>query len=599
MSSTVLGDKKLDRKAALEAVFRRRAEGKVWAFDAFPHQWDGACYGAVAKRWILGDEVGVGKTRTAIGWLDLVGAKKVVLVCEANIANQFAGEVQELAPHRKVVSLNGLSPETRHKKLDELAYTDAAVIVVNFEMFRTDRKALAKVTRWRADTLIVDEAHNLKATKTGNFKNIQIIAFFDNVCPRCNGSIEGLYDIPYYEQSGRKRPSACPSCGWRKGDETGAEYPSQLAEALSTKSLQNICFLTGTPILNNPGDLYALVHLIDPVTWPTYADYAKRYLEMNYASGRLEWKSGMLEVLRQELRGRFLQRKKTDVGEVLPNGDIRMPNGSIIPQQRVKHISVEMDPQRYPLQFRTIRQITERAMIQLSNGDQHNIMAVIAVMTRKRQANVWPAGIEIRDTDKDSPTYGDVLFSVGDEVRESAKLDVIEQQIFELWQQGKRQLAFSQFTTALDELEKRLVRRGMRVARMDGTVTKKQREVVKTDFDRKKLVGKPKYDVLLAQYRSGGTGLNFTAATEVHVIDEEWSPGKRTQAYGRTHRIGQDEESTVYVYRLRGTIDQWLANLIHSKERMIKDFEDGAVVSLGKDEVSTGLIEGMKDGSIL
>ena len=597
MSTQLLADTKAERRARIEGIFQQRAEGKPWLEGIFDHQWRGACYGAVAKRWILGDEPGLGKTRTVTGWMDLIGARRIILFAEANVAGQFADEIRELAPHRRVVALNGLSRDSRHSSIDDLPFLQQAVVVVNFEMFRRDRHALAKLARWRADTVIVDEAHNLKATKTGTFKDVQTVVFYDNTCRECKGPIEGLYDEQYWEEYGRKKTKPCPTCGWTKPSPSTeaaslSGYPHRLAKALSTKSVQNLALLTGTPILNNPGDLYALIHLIDPVAWPTFEGYKKLYLEQNYFTNRWEWKDGALEALKSGLKGRFLQRKKADV---FTRDDERggwiLPNGGFLPDQSVQVIDVELDRKRYPLQYRTIRQITERAMIELDSGEQANIMAIIAVMTRKRQANVWPGGIEIKDKD------GEVLFSVGQEVQESAKIDALVDNVAHLWQQGARQVVFSHFTTALGELEKRLVRKGLRVARLDGSVTKKYKDGVKEDFYLAKTPGRGRYDVVLAQYRSGGTGLNLTAATETHILDEEWSPGKKAQSYHRTFRIGQVSKTRVWVYRLRGTIDQWLANLLDQKEEMIEAFEGSVTVT--KSDLKNGLLEGMRDGSIL
>lgn len=595
-TTATLADTKVERRRQLEELFRARAEGKPWLEGIFQHQWRGACYGAVARRWILGDEPGLGKTRTLTGWLDLIGSRRVVLFAEANICDQFADEIRDLAPHRRVLSINGTKPDARHAVLDDLPKYPQAVVVVNFEMFRRDRHALAKLTRWRADTVVVDEAHNLKATSTGTFRDVQTVVLYDNTCRKCGGRIEGLYDEKYWEEYGRKKAKPCPHCGWKKpapiDDQELGEFPNRLAKTLSTKSVKNVALLTGTPILNNPGDLYALVHIIDPVTWPSYEGYRKRYLEQNYFTGRWEWKDGSLELLRAELKGRYLQRKKADVftRDEERKGWI-LPTGGFLPDQRVQVIDVTLDRERYPLQYRTIRQITERAMIELSTGEQINIMAIIAVLTRKRQANVWPGGIEIKDKD------GNVLFSVGKEVQESAKMDVLVENVVHLWQQGSRQVVFSQFTTALEELERRLVRKGLRVARLDGSVTKKQREIVKADFYAAKTQGRGRYDIVLAQYRSGGTGLNLTSATETHILDEEWSPGKRGQAYHRTFRIGQESTTRVWIYRLRGTVDQWLANLLDQKEQMIEAFEGSVTVT--KAELKNSLLEGMKDGSIL
>jgi SNF2 family DNA or RNA helicase len=99
---------------------------------------------------------------------------------------------------------------------------------------------------------------------------------------------------------------------------------------------------------------------------------------------------------------------------------------------------------------------------------------------------------------------------------------------------------------------------------------------VKLDFDRQYIKNNPEYQpkwqVCLANYRTGGVGLNFTAAVQVISLDSEWSPGKNEQSWGRVDRIGQTEESIVHVLRLAGTIDQWMDELIENKRDMIEGF---------------------------
>lgn len=74
--------------------------------------------------------------------------------------------------------------------------------------------------------------------------------------------------------------------------------------------------------------------------------------------------------------------------------------------------------------------------------------------------------------------------------------------------------------------------------------------------------------MVLVHYKTGGAGLNLTAAEVTHIMDEEWNAGKRDQAYARNHRIGQDVETDVYIWRAPG-VDMWMANLIAMKERMV------------------------------
>ena len=82
-----------------------------------------------------------------------------------------------------------------------------------------------------------------------------------------------------------------------------------------------------------------------------------------------------------------------------------------------------------------------------------------------------------------------------------------------------------------------------------------------------------KWDIVLAHYRKGGVGLNFTAATQMIILDGEWNPGKEDQAYGRINRIGQTEENTVHIIRILNSIDAWLADLVERKRTTIENFD--------------------------
>ena len=563
--------------AELEERYRKLAVGKPW-YDGsddvgavLPFQWRGALFGAGARRWILGDGMGLGKTRQSIGWLDLVQARKVLIVCQADICDQFAGEVMTLAPHREVINLYKKTPKTRHALMEEIMASDDMVVIVNFEIWRKDKDLLAKLMSWHMDTMIVDEAHNLKNTSTSNFKYIEMLIKVDNVCPRCKGSLKGLHDAD-------KKLKPCQSCGWRKGDLTPVRYAYKLDEWLSSKSLKNVCFTTGTPILNSPMDIYALLHLCDPLLFARKSQFLQSFCITNYHSGKVEFRDGQLDNLKPLIAGRFLARTREDAGIVLP-------------VQRKHIVRVDMDRESYKKQYKIVRQLSERAQIMLDSGEQMTIMHLIALITRKRQANVWPAGIELKNAD------GDVVFSVGKEVRESCKLDAALDQILQLHAEGRRQVVFSQFTTALEGFKDLLEENGLRVALLTGATPRKVREEVKNNFYLAR-GEEPKWDIILCNYKTGGTGLNLTAATATHIIDEEWNPGKRDQAYARTDRIGQELENDVYIYRIPASIDTWMSNTIHRKEQMVSAFQD----TMGDEDAemtAESLSEAMRTGAIL
>lgn len=573
------------KRRELEARFLEIAADKPWFVgtgndDAiFPHQWTGSCFAAVAKRVFIGDAMGLGKTREAIAYLDLVGAKRVILIAERNVAPQFAGEIEELAPHRTVIQLAGLTATTRRERLAKASRMEEAILVINYEMFRRDQESLIKVLAWQADTVIVDESHNAKSLKSSNFKMLQKLFFIDNTCEKCRSLITGV-----------SKP--CKACGHIQSlaGEKAKEQKSSLAHYLSTKSVQNVALMSGTPLLNSPEDLYSSFHLIDPVKFPTIDQFKRTFLKPSYAEGtrKMVFKRDGLEQLKPFIKNFYIARELEDVGEKVEGG-LLLPGGRFLPDQQEHIVSVDLDPEKYPLQYRTIKQVSEQARITLSSGEKATLMHMISIILRKRQANVWPGGIEIKDQITGAP-----IFSVGSEVQESVKMDACQEQIMAYLEQGHRQVVFSQFRTALEEFEKRLKKAGIRVVRFDGSTPNKLRNEIKNNFYRAK--GEtPKWDVVLVHYRTGGTGVNLTAATITHMLDEEWNDGKKQQAKARTRRIGQTEPSKVLIYRIPKTVDTFMANLIATKRRMA----EGLRRTMTNEELIRKVGEAIQNGEML
>lgn len=87
-------------------------------------------------------------------------------------------------------------------------------------------------------------------------------------------------------------------------------------------------------------------------------------------------------------------------------------------------------------------------------------------------------------------------------------------------EKGSKVLIFSQMVMVLDLLGEFLAARGFRSCRLDGRVSRLQRNVAINQFSN------PKEDmsVMLLSTRAGGLGLNLTAADTVIIFDSDWNP---------------------------------------------------------------------------
>ena len=153
----------------------------------------------------------------------------------------------------------------------------------------------------------------------------------------------------------------------------------------------------------------------------------------------------------------------------------------------------------------------------------------------------------------------------------SAKLQLLMNHIIEVTQEGHKVLVFSQFTSLLALVRKKLDQEGIVFEYLDGKTQDRKKPVERFQTD-------PKCPVFLISLKAGGTGLNLTAADYVFILDPWWNPAVEAQAISRAHRIGQSQK--VFAYRMiaRGTVEEKILELQKTKRELAE-----SIVSEDKD----------------
>ncbi|KAI9505576.1 SNF2 family N-terminal domain-containing protein [Coemansia spiralis] len=124
-------------------------------------------------------------------------------------------------------------------------------------------------------------------------------------------------------------------------------------------------------------------------------------------------------------------------------------------------------------------------------------------------------------------------------------------------------VVFSQWTTVLDFIEPLLEEKGIRFTRLDGQMTRNQRNNNLQTFR-----DDPQIEILLLSLRAGGVGLNLAYATHVFLLDAFWNPSVERQAIDRVHRLGQKYPITVTRYFIKNSIEEKIMELQHRKSRI-------------------------------
>jgi len=276
--------------------------------------------------------------------------------------------------------------------------------------------------------------------------------------------------------------------------------------------------LTGTPVENHLGDLWAILEFLNPGTLgprSTHAAWAKSGAE----DGTLRARVARL------VRPVVLRRTKEQVLKDLP------PR-----QETVLHC--EMGPTQRKA-YNELRDYYRAALLDRidEEGIAKSKMHVLEALLRLRQCACHPGLLDGRRGQQPS-----------------AKFEALQPLLEEVSEAGKKALVFSQFTSLLAILRDRLDGAGIPYAYLDGK-TRRRDDVVRGFVEAKDV------PLFLISLKAGGVGLNLTAADHVFLLDPWWNPAVERQAVDRTHRIGQTRKVNVYRLVTTDTIEERILDL--------------------------------------
>lgn len=530
------------RRLMLETEeFDRITANAPWREAAFPHQITGARQMAAMRKGFLGDKRGLGKTLQSVAYCDMLKSQRILYILPKKFTGNLYREVTRWGGNRMIVHLSDFKRDLWIPILNGLARAPEFTVIINLEAWRRDTEILRTLARMCFDTLIVDEAHYINNSATNAYKGVKALTTAANKCPNCDSTTP----VEHIREAGMW---GCHECS----------YFSDNKEEF--RSIKNILLMTGSGIINRPGDLWALLHLLDEEGFPKLKTFLQDFctqITQNFWG----WKRGAEERLTEKLGLRYLSRTRESAGVQ-------------VPPQTTQYIEFEFDEETHGKQMRLYRELEDRFILRLNDEEVMPVTEIIAQITRLRQILTWPDGIEFVEKDPDTK---EVISRMKVSCPESVKIDRAVELIQELIDGGERVVLFSKFTAPLDELERRLARKGIPAAVYTGKTDQFLRDQIQLDFDvRTAHKTNPAFKVLLATFSSAGESVNFNAATSCVFLDREWNPAKEDQAAGRIQRIGQESETTVFILHCRQTIDGWMRKLVANKAEMIDGFENAA-----------------------
>ena len=297
---------------------------------------------------------------------------------------------------------------------------------------------------------------------------------------------------------------------------------SVAAQAVKQLQADTRFALTGTPMENGVGELWSLFDFVLPGYLPGYNTFLRKYQDGENA-----------EDLLRRIHPFLIRRLKQDVLEELPD-------------KMETTLTARMTPEQERIYRASLERLRPRIDQLMDEKGGRGRIEVLSAITELREICCHPSLV------------------MSDYRGGSGKEELLIELLPEMIRDGRRVLLFSQFTSMLKLLKRRLEENGFTTLYLDGDTPAGDRLNLTERFNQ------GEGEIFLISLKAGGYGLNLTGADMVILYDPWWNPATEEQATDRAHRIGQEKKVQVVRLITGETIEEQVVELGNRKKALFE-----------------------------
>ena len=306
---------------------------------------------------------------------------------------------------------------------------------------------------------------------------------------------------------------------------------SKVFKALNSLTAKHKLSLSGTPIENSLSDLWSQMQFINEGLLGSFNFFRKEFI----VPIERQQDEDQKDKLRKLVQPYLLRRTKEEVAKDLPPLSTQVFYTEMTKEQRKLYEREKSAARNYLLE----------------NFDSSNAkyrILVVQTLTKLRQLVNHP-NLVVPDYEKGSGKFTDIL-EQWDTIRRS----------------GHKVLLFSSFVKHLTLFRQEFEQRESAYSWLSGdlSATKRKKAIQRFQED-------PDVQSFLISIKTGGTGLNLTAADYVFILDPWWNPTTEQQAIARAHRIGQKNNVIALKFITRDSIEEKILKLQQRKTQLAED----------------------------
>lgn len=316
-------------------------------------------------------------------------------------------------------------------------------------------------------------------------------------------------------------------------------HDSQQSKALQRLRAPIQIAATGTPVMNNPGELYALLAWLRPEQYTSYWAFYYSYTEFYKGYQGRDVIIGVKNAdgLRFELSDKMVRRTKREI-----HPDIPEPLDPIVyePPMSAKQAKIYAEAEKdFWFEIAQAPDISKQQKLEMVEALEDEAISIETV--KMMIPNAAARTMRLRQVATSPAILG------GEDV--SSKLDEAEQIVLS---NGVDQpfVWFAWFKDTVDLLCSRFQKLGVDARGFHGgNSTRPERAKLAAEFQA------GEFPIIAATIKTGGTGIDLYRAADCGFIEEDWVPGENQQAFDRIDRKGQGFHPQRHILRAPDTVD--------------------------------------------
>lgn len=499
------------------------------------HQKDGAQFLLARKKCILADSMGLGKTTTLSVAAIEGNFDSTVIICPASLKTNWKKELMWYVPEKDITIIESIAQKTKDELETFLGY------------------AIGKSGKKKEELL--EEAYLQGKWQNNRFVviNYDILdEFYEIPVSRAKSNIENAREAsPLLKYIYNRKSLLIIDEAHKLSNSTSKRY-KVIKDLIKRGNPEDIFLATGTPVTNNPQNLFCLLALISHPLSNDWNYYMERYcgaFKMPAKGEKEKWTNKFLGFVHKASWYDLTSDEKDRLKAYIRNN--------------AKMITIAKDPTNLDELKEMVSDVYMRRMkedmVGMAKKTIHELYYELTPSQMMEYETLWDEyEAAQKENDPEKELNKDLLEgAIYRRYLSNAMVPYTEKLADSLIKQGEKVVIFCCFDEELYSLKDYY---GEKCVIYNGKITPKQKDAAVEKF-----MNDDTTMVFIGNIAAAGVGITLTRASKLIFNTFEYVPGLNQQAMDRVCRIGQTKDCDIYFQLFNNTQNENVWNIVMKK----------------------------------